>query len=140
MIGGGRKGAARRRQYTAVEKMEVISDYEACLAEKGEPGEAAKIVALRHTVDRSLVIKWVKAKTKIANAAEVKYKSIHSKIRPSRKYQEVYRELLKTFKEAHRKGFRVNFQWLLSKARVIYRKQMDNPEATLLNHVIVTAS
>ena len=56
IIGGGRRGAAHRRQYSAVLKMEVIGEYEACTSLGVESGEAAAAVALRYKIDRSLVI------------------------------------------------------------------------------------
>ena len=69
--------------------------------------------------------------------AESKHKQL-VKIRPATKYITVYRELLKTFKEARRKGFQVDFNWIWSKARVIYQNQIDDQDAQLKQHVVTS--
>ena len=65
---------------------------------------------------RSLVSKSNANKKKILECAASEYKK-HLKIRPARKYNDLYKELLVEFKTARSKGHRVNFGWLWSKAR-----------------------
>ena len=61
----------------------------------------------------------------------------HLKIRPARKYKEICVELLKVFKEARRKGHRVDFNWIWSRNRIIRRKLTGSPNATIRQHVVV---
>ena len=49
----------------------------------------------------------------------------------------MYRVLLEKFKTARRKGFRVDFNWLWSKARVIYRERCGDEGARVRKHVVV---
>jgi len=82
-----------------------------------------------------LVSKWHSDRVKILACAASEYKK-HLKIRPARKYNELYRQFLIDFKTARSKGHRVNFGWLWSKARTIYRKQKNDPNVIVRKHVI----
>ena len=65
----------------------------------------------------------MKKKDSIISAAADQQKKKLFKIRPGLKYKELYEELSKVFKEAREKGHHVDFNWLWSKARNIYRNQ-----------------
>ena len=60
------------------------------------------------------------------------------KQRPSQKYLPLYNSLLTTFKEARKKGYHVKFNWVWSRARVIYRKKQEDENDTVKKHVIVS--
>ena len=49
----------------------------------------------------------------------------------------LYEGLLQTFREARKKGYHVNVNWLWSKARNIYRDQ-QGPQVVVKKHVITT--
>ena len=118
----------KRRSYTATFKLEVIHE--------SESGRKADEIALHFGISRTLVIKWVKGKDEISRDAESVFKH-HLNIRPARKYKQLCAELLLVFKEARKKGHRVDFNWIWSKARRIQRIQTGNPEATIGHHVVV---
>ena len=48
------------------------------------------------------------------------------------------KKLIIKFREARNKGHRVNFNWLLSHARIMYKEETGDSSATLGNHVIVS--
>ena len=48
----------------------------------------------------------------------------------------MYVELLKVFKEARRKGHRVDFNWIWSRSHIIQRKLSDGLNATIRQHVV----
>ena len=89
----------------------------------------------KYGINRTLVIKWVKDKSRIASAAESEIKK-HLKIRPVRKYQELYVKLLKLFKEAWKKGHGIGFNIIWSKARTIQRNITNKPNAIVRKHVL----
>ena len=60
----------------------------------------------------------------------------HLKIRPARKFLNLFKSLPTEFKVA-RKSDRVNFQWLWSQARKSYGEQQNDPNAEIGKHVIV---
>ena len=60
----------------------------------------------------------------------------HLKIRPARKYLDMYKELLAVFKSERSRGHQVDFNWLWCKARKIYRAQTNNPDAVIRKHII----
>ena len=82
-------------------------------------------VALSFNVSRSNVIKWVKQKQKLIDAAKSECKN-HLKIRRATKYINLYKVLEKKFKECRVKGCRISFAWLWSPARTIYREQLGD--------------
>ena len=59
------------------------------------------------------------------------------KIRPARKYLDLYKVLLIKFKEAGSKDFRIDFNWIWSKARNLLRELTNDPDAIIRKHVIV---
>ena len=119
------RGKHKRRSYSAAYKLEAIQEVES--------GRKPDEVALQFGVHRTLVIKWVKDKVKIETVASSEFKE-HLKIRPARKYKLLFAELLK---DARRRGHRVDFNWIWSKARIIQRKQTDDPDAIIRQHVVV---
>ena len=122
-----RRGQSRREQHSANRKAQAIHDYEG--------GVKQDVIAAKYNVNRSLVSKWCKDKTKILQCAASEHKK-NLKIRPAKKYQEVYACLKEEFKTARSKGHRVNFGWLWSKARNIHRRLENDPNATVRKHVI----
>jgi len=122
-----RRGQNRREQHSAIRKAKVIHDYEA--------GISQDVIAAKYNINRSLVSKWHSDRVKILACAASEYKK-HLKIRPARKYNELYRQFLIDFKTARSKGHRVNFGWLWSKARTIYRKQKNDPNVIVRKHFI----
>ena len=77
-----------------------------------------------------------KAKQKIYEAAASEFKK-HLNIRPVHKYFYLYRIFLGEFQIARRKGHRINFQWIWSRARKIYREQQNDPHSEIKKHMIV---
>ena len=59
------------------------------------------------------------------------------KIRPTQKDLDLYKVLLRKFKEAGSKGFPTDFNWILSKARNLHRQLTNDPDAIISKHVIV---
>lgn len=68
-------------------------------------------------------------------AADIQKKALF-KIRLAKKYAELFIELRYAFVSARDKGHRVDFNWLLSKARNIFRQQQGDDEAVLKKHVV----
>ena len=60
------------------------------------------------------------------------------KIRPTRKYLDLYKVLLRKFKEARSKGFRIDFNWIWSKAWNLHREMTNDPDAIIRKHVMAT--
>ena len=54
----------------------------------------------------------------------------HLAIKPARKYNRLYAELFKAFKAARAKGYRVDFNWLWSKARALQKELTGNEEVS----------
>ena len=70
------------------------------------------------------------------NAAVSEHKKT-LKIRLARKYLGLYKVLLKKFKEVRSKGFRIDFNWIWSKACNLHRDMTNEPDAIIRKHVIV---
>ena len=87
-------------------------------------------------LDKTKVSKWMKNKNSIIQAASEQQKKKLFKIRPGTKYQSLFRDLLGKFKDARSKGRHVDFNWLWSKGRKIYREQTVDENAVLKEHVI----
>ena len=77
-------------------------------------------------------------KNTIINDSVIANRKFLTKNRPSKKYNELFSALLAKFREARGKGHHVNFNWLWSKARVIYRNQLNDETAVVKKHVITT--
>ena len=58
------------------------------------------------------------------------------KMRPARKYLDLYKVLLRKFKEARSKGFRIDFNWVWSKARNLRCEMTNERDAIIRKHVI----
>lgn len=124
-----RKGSLRREAHSIKFKTEVIEEYKS--------GITQDKVAAKYKINRSLVSKWFKQKEKII-AMSTKELNNFKKIKADTRYNNLYSALFLEFKTARSKGYRVDFNWIWSKARGIYRKQTDNPEAYLKTHVITS--
>ena len=125
------RGASRRESHSATFKAKVLN--ELLYTDKSR-----YVVAEHFKINQSMVSKWLKNKNAVFEQAATATKKNLLKQRPSRKYLPLYNSLLTTFKEARKKGYHVNFNWLWSRARVIYRKQQDDESATIKKHVIVS--
>ena len=124
------KGSEVRKSHPAVFKAKIIHQ---C-----QPGVSEYEIAAKYGISQSLVSKWIKQKDSIITAATIRHKKLFAKQRPSRKYLELYRVLLERLKEARAKGLQVNFNWLWSKARTIYREQTNDDNKIVKKHVITT--
>ena len=82
------------------------------------------------------VIKLFQDREKIMNVAVSEHKKT-LKIRTARKYLDLYKVLLKKFKEARSKGFRIDFNWIWSKARNLHREMTIDSDAIIRKHVVV---
>ena len=122
------RGQDSRRQYNSVFKAKIVSNLEA--------GVSPKVLAQKHTISKSMLSMWRLNKGKIMLAASNDHKKL-LKIRPSTKYAELYRDLRKVFLEARSKGHRVDFNWIWSKAIILYRQKTNDPNAIVRKHVIV---
>ena len=104
-----------------------------------ERGEKAIDVAEQLNVTRGQISKWLKMKDKIVKAAVDENKKMLTRIaKPSNKYNDLYKALNVKFLDARSEGRRIDFNWLWSKARVIYREQQGREDAVVKKHVIVT--
>ena len=95
------------------------------------------VVAKHFKINQSMVSEWLKNKNTAFEQAATATKKNLLKQRPSRKYLPLYNSLLTTFKEARKKGYHVNFNWLWSRTRVIYWKQQNDENALVKKNVIV---
>ena len=103
-----------------------------------ESGEKAIDVAEHLNVSRGQISKWMKQKDEIVKAAVKENKKTLTRLaKPSKKYNELFKALNVKFLDARSKGRCVDFNWLWSKARVIYREQQKNEDAIVKKHVIV---
>ena len=59
------------------------------------------------------------------------------KTRLARKYLDLCKVLLRKFKEAQSKGFRIDFNWIWSKARNLHREMTNDLDVTIKKHVMV---
>ena len=79
----------------------------------------------------------MKQNDEIVKAAVKENKKMLTRLaKPSKKYNELFKALNVKFLDARSKGRCVDFNWLWSKARVIYREQ-KNEDAIVKKHVIV---
>ena len=86
-------------------------------------------------VSLRLISKWMKDRAKIMKAAAGKYNKMF-KIRPAKKYNRLYSELIQVFNTARNQGWRVDFNWLWSKARKINR-EVRKEDRIIRKHVMV---
>ena len=84
------------------------------------------------------ISKWLKNKDKILKEAADSNRKKLTKMRQGTKYAQLYGELLTEVKKAQIRGYLANFNWIWTKARKIYRKQKDDPNANVRKHVITT--
>ena len=95
-----------------------------------ESGEKAIDVAEHLNVSRGQISKWMKQKDEIVKAAVKEIKKMLTRLaKPRKKYNELFKALNVKFLDARSKGRCVDFNWLWSKARVIYREQQKNEDA-----------
>ena len=129
--------SVERRQGSDVRKS-INNRFKAHAIALVERGEKAIDVADRLSVTRGQNSKWLKIKDKISNAAVDETKKMLTRLAyPSKKYNELYKALNLKFLDGRSKGRRVDFNWLWSKARVIYKEQQNNEDADVKKHVIV---
>ena len=76
----------------------------------------------------------MKQKEAIKKAAVTEHRNLF-KIRPARKYMNLYAELLKVFTASRANGHRVDFNWLWSKAQNVYQAQ-EGQDAVAKKHVV----
>lgn len=73
----------------------------------------------------------------IKEAADSKRKEL-TKMRRGTKYLRLYAELLVEVKKARSRDYLVNFNWIWTKVRKIYRKEENDENANVCKHVITT--
>ena len=89
-----------------------------------ESGKKAIDVAEHLNVSRGQISKWLKLKDKILEAVVDENKKMLTRLsKPSKKYNELYKALNVKFLDARSRVQCVDFNWLGSNARVIYREQ-----------------
>ena len=100
-------------------------------------GISVRDVALKYDIEHSMVVRWRKKKIQIYEDAAETHRRNLKKGRRAKKYPELHVELYNQFIEARRKGHRVDFNWLWSKARVIQREKTGDESCKLGKHVVV---
>ena len=95
-----RRGQEKRRQDSTSFKAEIINEM--------DNGEKAERLAIKYRINRSLALKWFKGCIKIMKATSSEHKK-HLKIQPGRKYSTLCDYLLRVFKIARSKGYRLDF-------------------------------
>ena len=65
-----------------------------------------------------------------------KHRKLFKEGRKPQKYRELYPKLWERFLSARSRGHKVNFHWLWTKARVLY-KEMTGSDESIKGHVIV---
>ena len=124
-----RRGALKRRIYSANVKAEAISDVEA--------GSSMQDVALKFNVNLSLISKWVKNRSVICARAKVDKKNLF-KIRPTViKHGELYKRLYVKFTSARKRGWCVNFNWMWAHARKLYKEINNDDSLNIGKYVVV---
>lgn len=124
-----RRGSDVRKSITNKLKLKAVAAV--------ENGEKAIEVANRLNVSRGQISKWLKMKDKIVRAVVGENKNMFKVTRPARKYNKLFKALNVKFLDSRSTGHRIDFNWLWSKARVIYREQENNDDAVVKKHVIV---
>ena len=103
-----------------------------------ESGDKVIDVTEYLSVSRGHVSKWLKLKDKMLEAAVDENNKMLTRLsKPSKKYNELYKALNVKFLDARSRGQCVDFNWLWTKARVIYRGQQKSDDAAVKKHVIV---
>ena len=124
------KGAKKRQSYSSKFKAEIIHQ---C-----QPGTSQHRIAEENCISQALISKWLKNKDAIISDAIDQHKKLFKKQRPSTKYKQLYIVLYERMKAARNVGKQVNFNWLWTKARQIYREQTSDDGATVRKHVITS--
>ena len=73
----------------------------------------------------------------IMKDAASKHRELFKKGSKSEKYVELYKKLWEKFRTARAKGHRVNFHWLWTRARVLYKEITGSDKSVIKSHVIV---
>ena len=120
----------KRLSYPAKFKGEVIQD-----RENGLKSNELVQKYSNFRLDVPNISRWMKEKHVILTADADEHKRL-LKIRPSIKHNELFDKLRPLFHEARSKGKIVDFNWLWSKTRKIYKDQ--GKEEVVKKHVIVT--
>ena len=82
-------------------------------------------VATKYRVKQSQISKWISQKDQIFADAANNLRKLLTRGRKATKHLELYNNLWEKFVNARAKGHLVNFNWLLSKARVIQKNLND---------------
>ena len=90
------------------------------------------------TLNKTKVSKWSKNKENLIKVASDSQKKKLFKIRPSIKYQTLYKELYAQFTEARSKGYHVDFNQLWSKERKIHHNQAGGETAIFRKQIIAS--
>ena len=122
------RGQEKRKQSCNSFKAEIINEM--------DNGEKAERLTIKCRINRSLAVKQFKDRIKIMKIVLSEHKK-HLKIRPVRQYLALYDSLLRVFKTTRSKGYHVDFDWLWSKTRVLYREMTSVPEVIVHKHMIV---
>ena len=119
----------KRLSYPAKFKAQVIYDRESGMT----PSELTSKYS-NFRIDEPKICRWMKNKVDIKKAALGEYKNLF-KIRPAIKYIKLFEELKTVFLAARSKGHGIDFNWLWSKARQIYKSQ-ESEDAIVRKHVV----
>ena len=108
------------------------------IQKKEEGATAAELINIYKSfnLDKTKVSKWMKNKSSIIQVASEQQKKKLFKIRSGTKYLSLFWDLLGKFKDARSKGCHIDFHWLWSKGRKIYREQTGDENAVFKIHVI----
>ena len=101
------RGASRHKSHSATFKARVLN--ELLYMDKSQ-----HVVAEHFKINQLMVSKWLRNKNAVFEQTVTVTKKNILKQRPSRKYLPLYNNLLTTFKEARKKRYHVNFNWLWS--------------------------
>ena len=123
-----KQAGKKRHSYTALFKAEAIWEVTEWKITQSE-------IAAKYGVDQAMLSRWISKKHDIFKEATEETRKLLKKGRKPRKYKQLYQKLFDKFIEARRRGQRVSFPWLWSKARKI--QQDLDPNVTIKNHVIV---
>ena len=107
----------RRIKHDALFRAEVIQ-------KKEEGAATAELIYIYKSfnLDKTKVSRWMKNKNSIIQATSEQQKKNLFKIQPGTKYQSLFRDLLGKFEDTRSKSRHVDFNWLWSKRRKIYRE------------------
>ena len=98
-------------------------------------GATPEELVARYKINKCQVSKWMKQEEEIIQAATGDMKKLF-KIRKAVKYNSLFKEMKVVFLAAREQGRAVDFNWLWSRGRVIYRQQEGQNAEQLKQHVV----